>query len=159
MCRAFLLCLERSLQVGGVALGNVQLGQRAAYVGRDLGHVPAAASVAVDHHPALGSFPLDLVGAIRFDDFGQRTQRQESGRRRNQEVVQAGGRAILVRKSQHDIEPAIAVHDLRHPASVREGVGRLRHGRGRDAVQRGACMVTLHPHLRNEYLLLDLKID
>ena len=82
-----------------------------------------------------------------------------AGRRRDQEIAEPRGRAVLVGEPHHHVEAAVAFDDLRHPAAVRHRLQRLVHRGRRHAVERSAFVVQMDADLRDQHLLLDLEID
>ena len=82
-----------------------------------------------------------------------------AGRRRNQQIAKTGGRAVLVGEPHDHVEAAVAFDDLRHPPAVRHRFERLAHRGRRHAVERGALVVQMDAHLRDQDLLFDLQID
>ena len=131
----------------------------APHVGDDRRHVAPAVAVGLHDDAPLAVLAQDLVGAVAFLDLGQQPQRHEALRRRDQQILQARGRAVLVGKAHDDIEAAVALDDLRDDAAVREAFERLGQRRRRDAVERGALVVGRHLELRDQHLLLDLQVD
>ena len=100
--------------------------------------------LAVHDDAPLPVLALDLVGAVAFLDLGQQPQRHEALRRRDQQILQPGGRAVLVGEAHHHVEAAVALDDLRDHAAVRQRFQRLGQRGRRDAVERRALVVGRH---------------
>ena len=157
--RRLFLRLERALELRGVALRPTRLGDDAADIGDDRGHVALAVAVAEHGDAPLRVLALDLVGTVAFLDRRQHAERHMPGRRRDQEIAEPGGRAVLVGEAHDHVEAAVALDDLRHPPAVRQRLQRLVDRGRRHPVERRALVVQMDADLRDQDLLLDLQVD
>ena len=150
--------LERSLKPRGIALRKLQLGQDQPAVGDDSCHVASAIGVAIDGNSSPPVLALDLIGPVGLFDLGKHAQRHVSGRSGDEQVIQTGGRSILIRKAHHDVKAPVAFDDLGHAPAIGHGFERVVDGGRRHAEERRALGIDMDAHLRDQDLLLDLQI-